>query len=74
MGAEQPIKGALVALCNHRQWKGECDRCRISELEAALRKIVAGPGGAHEHESGCPFEKFACGVAYEALPKSTPVT
>ena len=43
---------------------------RNAELEGALRKIVAGPEGRHDHESGCAFEKFACGIAYDALRKS----
>ena len=44
---------------------------RIAELEAALRAITNGPTGRHDHESGCAFEKFACGIAYAALRKST---
>lgn len=44
-------------------------RGRIAELEAALRKIVLGPEGPYNHEAGCPFERFACKIAREALGK-----
>lgn len=45
---------------------------RIADLEAALKKIVAGPIGPYDHESGCDAEKFACGVAYDALHPNRP--
>jgi hypothetical protein len=45
------------------------DRAGIAE--AALQKIVAGPDGEYDHESGCPFESFACRIAYDALRNST---
>lgn len=46
-------------------------RERIAELEAALYKITYGPTGLYLHESGCPFEVFACDIARAALQKST---
>jgi hypothetical protein len=42
---------------------------RTAKLEAALQKIIDGPEGKYDHESGCPFERFACRIAYEALRK-----
>ena len=29
-----------MAVCEHRKWVGACDRCRIKELEEALRAVV----------------------------------
>lgn len=55
--------GAVIAVKNKR----------IEELEDALRKIVRGPDGEHKHESGCAFEKFACGIAYDALEQLPPI-
>ncbi len=43
-------------------------RMRIHKLETALCKIIDGPADkGFTHESGCPFERFACAIAREAL-------